>query len=472
MYSQANNDSQFQANNDSELLRVIDRINDLLSIFEEQQKNQKRFQVTMLVGATGNGKSTIFNFLSSFELQTQKEGKQSKLILKNPEEAGTSPMKAGIKSITKEPYYYFKKENNHLLIDFPGFQDTEGVMQQRIIQILFNRIVIKTQIKIIYVIKQSDDDLYGRGGELWNFINNCFAQNSTKEFQKIILLLNCYMEQLEDNELIASIQNQLKSKVKQPNKRIIVIRKVKSDEDVQEYLSQKKMEEIWSIIEKSDSIKFKTAQFQKNGEIANFINLRCNQFTNQIISEICMALDEKIKYINILKLKTLLEYFIEIKLLINIGGNQAINNWYNKLIEINIKIAKLLKLNLNFQDQINVFLKIFRFFSQEEDIIDTRAILKDSINQVKNLLVTHEQILKQKLDDIQKKAQDNNLQQLLQLFKEMNEKMNNEIKEQNELMKKLLGQKEQELQQVRAQLAWEREQNAQKKKEESNCFIC
>ena len=39
-----------------------------------------------------------------------------------------SIMKSGLQSITKEPKYYFNDEKNHLLIDFPGFNDTKGAL--------------------------------------------------------------------------------------------------------------------------------------------------------------------------------------------------------------------------------------------------------------------------------------------------------------------------------------------------------
>lgn len=37
-------------------------------------------------------------------------------------------MAYGLKSVTKEPFYYFNKDNNYLLIDFPGFNDTDGAI--------------------------------------------------------------------------------------------------------------------------------------------------------------------------------------------------------------------------------------------------------------------------------------------------------------------------------------------------------
>lgn len=37
-------------------------------------------------------------------------------------------MKDGMKSITKRPKYYYNDQLKHLLIDFPGFYDTNGEM--------------------------------------------------------------------------------------------------------------------------------------------------------------------------------------------------------------------------------------------------------------------------------------------------------------------------------------------------------
>lgn len=39
-----------------------------------------------------------------------------------------SIINSGVHSVTKEPKYYFNEEKNHLLIDFPGFKDTEGAL--------------------------------------------------------------------------------------------------------------------------------------------------------------------------------------------------------------------------------------------------------------------------------------------------------------------------------------------------------
>lgn len=49
------------------------------------------------------------------------------------------------------------------MIDFPGFKDTEGELDQLVIQLLFNKIISSKKIKLIYIIQQSLFDLPNRG---------------------------------------------------------------------------------------------------------------------------------------------------------------------------------------------------------------------------------------------------------------------------------------------------------------------
>lgn len=44
-----------------------------------------------------------------------------------------SEMKHGTKSITTEPKYHYVEEIKHLIIDFPGFRDTRGEIEELVI---------------------------------------------------------------------------------------------------------------------------------------------------------------------------------------------------------------------------------------------------------------------------------------------------------------------------------------------------
>lgn len=96
----------------------------------------------MLIGDTGSGKSTIFNLLCGAEFEIEAGKNKDELKIKK----GTknySLMKSGINSITKEPIYFYNEKYKHLMIDFPGFKDTEGELDQLVIQLLFNKIITR-----------------------------------------------------------------------------------------------------------------------------------------------------------------------------------------------------------------------------------------------------------------------------------------------------------------------------------------
>ncbi|CAD8102826.1 unnamed protein product [Paramecium sonneborni] len=276
-------------------------------------------------------------------------------------------------------------------------------MQQSLIQILFNRIVTQTSIKIVYVVKQSDDELSGRGRELQKFISQCFGQQN-QDFTQITLLLNSYMGDLEDEELASSVRLQLQEIYEKPNEKIIVVRKIKSDQELKEYFSKAKRDELWKSIETSYTIKFKPAQFQRHGEIATFINSRCFSFTNKLVSEICQSLDKQIEKLDKEKMKTLLFHFMEIGLLIEMDMNQNVYGWYEKLINISQQITELLGCQNNIKKEISTFLKIFKFLSQEEDIIETKVVLRENSELIKNQLITQEKTIRYKMTVIENEA--------------------------------------------------------------------
>ena len=118
--------------------------------------------VLILVGNTGSGKSTIFNFLCGATFKYVVTDDEEYLDLDQECEL-YSEMNNGMKSVTKEPKYYYNETFNHLLIDFPGFHDTNGEIDQLIIQMIFYKFITKSNVKIAYVITHPSNDFIERG---------------------------------------------------------------------------------------------------------------------------------------------------------------------------------------------------------------------------------------------------------------------------------------------------------------------
>ncbi|CAD8115905.1 unnamed protein product [Paramecium primaurelia] len=385
-----------------EYQKMIDKINELLIQFDEQI--QQNLKVAMLVGNTANGKSTLFNFLSGFEFQiTKKDNIKTKyLTLKYPDEKYASDMANGVKSVTKEPHYYFNKDNNYLLIDFPGFNDTEGAMQQFFVQVLFNRIVIKTPIRIIFVVKIPDGNLANRGVEFQDFISRCFAQH-IQEFSQVTLILNQYMDNLDDQDLIDDVKNQLKDISKNVNENIAVVRKIREDSDLEMKFNNQKRQEIWNVIEKSNPIRFKPTQFKKQDELASLIHKKCDQIIQNLVSEICKQIDNFLNDLSKEDIEKLYQKFHDIKLLVNEQTDQQIFCRYQVLLKQMQEIAEILGWQNNQKIEIDTFLKIFKFVSKEEDIIEIKDFLEKNSQLLKNNLIIQKDTILKKIMEVEKR---------------------------------------------------------------------
>ncbi|CAK84043.1 unnamed protein product (macronuclear) [Paramecium tetraurelia] len=382
--------------------KMIDRISELLITFDKQLS--QNLTVAMLVGYTANGKSTLFNFLSGFEFQIkQEENKKSKfLALKYPNQKYASDMANGVKSVTKEPHYYYNKNNNCLLIDFPGFNDTEGAMSQSFISILFNRLVIKTPIRIINVIKTTDGILPNRATEIQSFIARCFGQK-TSDFSSVTLVLNQYMDDLNDKDLIVDVKYQLSEFQETANENIAVIRKIKDDRDLEMIFNQANRKQIWKVIEKSNPIKFKPTQFQKQAELANLIHNKCNSIMQNLVSEICWHIDNFLNNLNQQSIEALYEKFYIIELLIKKQLHLNAFSWHLELLDQMQEIAAILGWKNNQKIEIDIFLKIFKFVSQEEDIIQIKDFLKINSQLLQNNLIIQKQTIMNRMLAIEKK---------------------------------------------------------------------
>ncbi|CAD8170046.1 unnamed protein product [Paramecium octaurelia] len=467
-----------------EFEKMIDEISELLTKFDEQL--QQNLKVAMIVGSTGNGKSTVFNFLSGFEFQiNQEEKKKIKyLALKNPNEKYASHMASGSKPITQVPQYFFNKNNNYLLIDFPGFTDPGGLIKLSYISILFNRIVLKTPIRLITVLKTPDGDLPNRQQELNDFIKRCFAQD-IKQFSQVTLILNQYMDDLEDKDLIDLVKNQFYeiSQNQDIYENIAVIRKIRNDDDLERKLNEQKRQEIWKVIENSNPIRFKSTQFDKQDELAKLINQKLDQIMQNLVAVISKQVDNSLNKLSKQTIEDLYQQFYNIELLEKKQSRSTIFSITNELLETMQEIAKTLGWENNQKNEITTFLKIFKFISLEEDVIQINEYLNKNRQVIQGKLIIQQKTIFNRILAIAKKNDEDEINQEKQRQQNLNEKRLEEKRQRDQEAKDArqrdqeARQREQEAESARqrnqeAEAARLRNQAAQVKQNTQNKSTC
>ena len=122
----------------------------------------------IIVGITGSGKSSVTCSLANKELKVG-IGKGNRVILVG------EGIQAGGKSVTRKPSISIDREKGVILIDCPGFEDTEGCIQEIIISFymdcLFKKLNnIPNKFKIMLVVQVSDLESQRGSGVLSNII--------------------------------------------------------------------------------------------------------------------------------------------------------------------------------------------------------------------------------------------------------------------------------------------------------------
>ncbi|CAK79843.1 unnamed protein product (macronuclear) [Paramecium tetraurelia] len=339
----------------------------MISLFDECINNHKpSTTITLLVGLTGAGKSTIFNFLCGAEFVYN--GRQLELKQNSDQ---FSIMKGGMVSVTKEPKFYMNNNNKHLLIDFPGFQDTTGNVDQLLFDLLFNKIVSMGEVKIIYVINNPNNNLPTRGTDLQAFI----SQLDNPHFN---LLLNCYNDDLDDEELINDIKEQLKQTKFQSNiDKIIVQRKGKRD-NLDEVFKDNHRQIFWNQIQAMNKVQIKPRNIPKSQLISEFL---ISEATNKIQENVKIMQD----FFNIKSDETnqqqnddMLADLKIFKDLMQNDKNLTALQWFEQFINICEKLT-----NSGKQQQTKIgkdFISLFQYFEQFKEFINGYQLLQ-TINE-------------------------------------------------------------------------------------------
>ncbi|CAD8186655.1 unnamed protein product [Paramecium pentaurelia] len=392
------------------LLETIDRISAQLDYFE--QKLQSNLQVLLLVGNTGSGKSTIFNFLCGAKFKYVVTDDEEYLDLANNSDL-YSEMNSGMKSVTREPKYYYHETINHLLIDFPGFHDTNGEIDQLIIQMIFYKFITRSNVKIAYVITHPQVNFFERGHALQSFINSVFKEKNV-DISKLALILNHYNDNMKEEKLIINVQKQLKEIEVAKHEWISVIRRINSQEKLDEVFSVDNREKLWCELITVNEIQFQPQFLPYSDRISTYITEKSSLILNQICQQMDYNLSIKSKELND-------EQFILLQSLINSISHilsqtpEHIEDWFNKFINVSLELSSTFHFENDISEKSTNFLKIFNFFSFFSEFIYGYSAFEKHCIQVQQKCTYF-------LENLQKKIE------LQRAFEERNREQQNRIK--------------------------------------------
>ncbi|CAD8210831.1 unnamed protein product [Paramecium pentaurelia] len=332
------------------LLKFIEKCQEILDQYSKHYQ-QTKISTVFLVGFTGSGKSTIFNFLSGANFQFN--GKQMEIINNSD---NYSKINEGMISITKTPNYFFNKQNNHLIIDFPGFQDTNGNFDQLLFDLLFNKIVTSGPIKLIHIQKNPENYIPNRGMDLQQFMK----QLNNPKFS---LLLNSYVDDLSDEELIECIQEQLtQARIKTSIDKILVLRNAKK-QSLKEIFNDNSRKNLWSQIEQVKENKIEPQQLNQSEKISLEIQNQLLTIVNEYLVLLNENFDQKYKNLSEKDTEDIIKNMQELLDFVKNGNKKTPYKWYLNFIAICEKMANNLSIKIQIIDGSKISQKYFNILN-------------------------------------------------------------------------------------------------------------
>ncbi|CAD8055037.1 unnamed protein product [Paramecium sonneborni] len=398
--------------------QIQDRLLNAIDMVEKQLGNittNNLNNIIILIGKTGSGKSTIFNFLCGAKFQIIQDQDEKEVLDLLVESDQFQKMKGGLDSTTKFPKIYYSQQYQHSIIDYPGFNDTEKKDQLEI-QLLFNKIVTIHQIKIAYVIYNAIDQFQNKAEDLQEFI-----RETEIDLSKLTVIINGYCKNRSDEKLIADFQQQLKQKFQKSALKMIIQRDADTQEKIEKYFSEESRNKLWLNLVQSEVIQMKRYELNAYKDADYYISKKSYEIQKILIDYIdkqkikqytIFQLEEFKKNIEELdKKKTTLKSFID-------GNINVLNQIMNYCDQFN-------------EDEIIATQRIYLFFLDSEN--EFRQMDNYIRDVYKNLVLCIEflNIKLQFLEEL-RKAEDRILQ-----IQEEKKTMKNEKREVEDNLKKV-----------------------------------
>lgn len=138
--------------------------------------------ITVILGNTGAGKSTMINFLAKTPMCVDTKGK---LVPETGKER--VKVRAGGQACTKFPEVVANTDIGYLC-DLPGFQDTEGVVDD-LLNAAFIRSVLTTARSVKALILTTEDELLATRGDAFKKLSRFMQMFKSQEFRNT----SCYL---------------------------------------------------------------------------------------------------------------------------------------------------------------------------------------------------------------------------------------------------------------------------------------
>ncbi|CAD8125533.1 unnamed protein product [Paramecium sonneborni] len=417
-----------------ELEQIINRVNDQLK--EAKNFLKAKPNIILLVGTTGSGKSTIYNWLIDAKFSLEKEN-YSKLLRASHATKEISKMSDKTVSETKFIKYDYVEDLNHVIIDFPGFQDTNGQKDDLQTDLVLYQLSQNTPIQIIYVLEQQGNQISNRASDLQKFVQSVnFSENIQSQ---VSIILNKYNEDLSNIELKNCFIEQLKAceifQEKQPQN-IFTIKKINSEERLKNEFSVQNREAFIDFVKQTQKINLKEKILTNTEIISQYINGKKNliqvsfqQMRKQLVQmmkdnfdqfEIAFNNNQIQKEINSLKNDfyfTQATLFETIDKILNISKEiwNKLQKNYQILFDFEeySKFKKVFECFFPFQNQISSYDECNKMKNiLLQDFNDSIDLIKDFINQEKIRKKEAEEKIKQ--DQIRKKQDEQRRQEDLE----------------------------------------------------------